>query len=116
MAKYKELITKSEEAEQVELVELEVSQAQNTLEQGILSVKSKLIGAESEAKTAKNAVVTATRKLEAAKATKPFNVQSILNARTAVTQAELDVTTANETYNEIKETFDYLTALSVELF
>ena len=75
-----------------------------------------MITAESEVKKAKTAVTTAERALEATKAAQPLNVQSILNARTSVKQAQLDATAKEEAHTELKEAYDFLTTLKTELF
>lgn len=113
---YAERISRTETEVAAENRELTVEQAQNTLEQGILSVKSQMISAESDAKKAKNAVSTAEKALEKTVEEVPLNVQNILDARTAVKQAQLDATSKDEAFNEFKAAHDYLVALKTELF
>ena len=92
--KYKELITRTESEINKELLDLEVEKAANVLQQGTLSVKSKVLAAEGEVKQAEIAVSVAKQELEDSKALKPFNVQNILNKRTALLQAEEDLKSA----------------------
>ena len=79
--KYKELITRTESEINKELLDLEVEKAANVLQQGTLSVKSKVLAAEGDVKQAEIAVSVAKQELEDSKALKPFNVQNILNKR-----------------------------------
>lgn len=115
-AKYKDLITKSETQIQAELVDLTVEQAANTLEQGTLSVKSQLISAESEVKKAEVAVATAERELDRTKSANPLNVQNILDARTNVQQAQLNVEAKKEAHEQLKSAYQFLVDLKSELF
>jgi len=115
-AKYKDLITKSETQVQAELVDLTVEQAANTLEQGTLAVKSQLISAESEVKKAQVAVSTAERELDKTKSASPLNVQNILDARTDVQQATLNVQSKQESYEQLKSAYQFLVDLKSELF
>lgn len=114
--KYKELITRTESEINKELLDLEVEKAANVLQQGTLSVKSKVLAAEGEVKQAEIAVSVAKQALEDSKASKPFNVQNILNKRTALLQAEEDLKTASVTAAEIKDSHNFLVALAKELF
>ena len=114
--KYKELITKSEQEQQTEQVDLNVAQAQNTLEQGILSLKSQMIKQESEVKKYENLEKEAERTLESSKSCNPFNVQNILDARTNLEQAKLNTQAEKEAYNKIQEAHNYLETLKTELF
>ena len=86
--KYKELITRTESEINKELLDLEVEKAANVLQQGTLSVKSQVLSAEGDVKQAEIQVSVAKQALEDTKASKPFNVQNILNKRTALLQAE----------------------------
>ena len=54
--------------------------------------------------------------LEDSKASKPFNVQNILNKRTALLQAEEDLKTAQENAIQIKDSHVFLVQLAEELF
>lgn len=114
--KYKELITKSEQEQQSEQVELNVAQAQNTLEQGILSVKSEMLKQEAKVKQSENREKESERVLEASKSANPFSVQNILDARTNLEQAKLNTEAEKEAYTKIKEAHDYLETLKNELF
>ena len=114
--KYKELITRTESEINKELLDLEVEKAANVLQQGTLSVKSKLLAAEGEVKQAEIAVSVAKQALEDSKASKPFNVQVILNKRTALLQAEEDLKSTVATATEIKESHNFLVSLAEELF
>lgn len=114
--KYKELITRTESEINKELLDLEVEKAANVLQQGTLSVKSKVLAAEGEVKQAEIAVSVAKQALEDSKASKPFNVQNILNKRTALLQAEEDLKSTIATATEIKESHNFLVSLAEELF
>jgi len=54
--------------------------------------------------------------LEDSKASKPFNVQNILNKRTAYLQAEENLKSAQETATQIKDSHVFLVQLAEELF
>lgn len=114
--KYKELITRTESAINKELLNLEVEKAANVLQQGTLSIKSKLLAAEGEVKQAEIAVSVAKQALEDSKASKPFNVQNILNKRASLLQAEEDLKAAQENASEIKNSHNFLVELAKELF
>lgn len=114
--KYKELITRTESEINKELLDLEVEKAANVLQQGTLSIKSKVLAAEGEVKQAEIAVSVAKQALEDSKASKPFNVQNILNKRTALLQAEEDLKAAQENAIQIKDSHTFLVQLANELF
>ncbi len=114
--KYKELITRTEFEINKELLDLEVEKAANVLQQGTLSVKSKLLAAEGDVKQAEIAVSVAKQELEDSKALKPFNVQNILNKRTALLQAEENLKSAQESAIQIKDSHTFLVNLAEELF
>ena len=114
--KYKELITRTESEINKELLDLEVEKAANVLQQGTLSVKSKVLAAEGDVKQSEIAVSVAKQELEDSKALKPFNVQNILNKRTALLQAEEDLKTAQENAIQIKDSHTFLVKLAEELF
>lgn len=114
--KYKELITRTESEINKELLDLEVEKAVNVLQQGTLSIKSKLLAAEGEVKQAKITVSVAKQALEDSKASKPFNVQNILNKRASLLQAEEDLKAAQENASEIKNSHNFLVELAKELF
>jgi len=114
--KYKELITRTESEINKELLDLEVEKAANVLQQGTLSVKSKVLIAEGDVKQAEIAVSVAKQALEDSKASKPFNVQNILNKRTALLQAEEDLKATVATATDVKESYNFLVGLAEELF
>ena len=122
--KYKELITRTESEinydEEIkhlkELLDLEVEKAANVLQQGTLSIKSKVLVAEGDVKQAEIEVNVAKQELEDSKALKPFNVQNIINARAAYLQAEENLKSYQETAIQIKETHNFLVQLAEELF
>lgn len=113
---YKSRITKTDSQQATELVDLSVEQAANTLQQGVLSVKSQMIAAQGDVKKAEINVADAERNLESSKGANPFNVQNILNARTAVKQAQLDLETKQEVLVEFQDTLKFLEELETELF
>jgi len=114
--KYKELITRTESEINKELLDLEVEKAANVLQQGTLSIKSKLLAAEGDVKQAEIEVNVAKQELEDSKALKPFNVQNILNKRTALLQAEENLKSAQENAIQIKDSHTFLVNLAEELF
>ena len=114
--KYKELITRTESEINKELLDLEVEKAANVLQQGTLSVQSKVLAAEGEVKQAEITVGMAKQALEDSKASKPFNVQNILNKRTALLQAEENLKSAQENAAQIKDSHTFLVQLAEELF
>ena len=114
--KYKELITRTESDINKELLDLEVAKAANVLQQGTLSVQSKVLAAEGEVKQAEITVGMAKQALEDSKASKPFNVQNILNKRTALLQAEENLKSAQENAAQIKDSHTFLVQLAEELF
>ncbi len=114
--KYKELITRTESEINKELLDLEVEKAANVLQQGTLSIKSKLLAAEGDVKQAEIEVNVAKQELEDSKALKPFNVQNILNKRTALLQAEENLKSAQENATQIKDSHTFLVNLAEELF
>lgn len=114
---YKALISKTSEEVAVEQLDLTVEQASLNFAQGLLSLKGKLLTAEGEVKKAEASVKTATQNLEKAKASNPETlVQAIVNAKTAVKQSEVNLGSAQEAYNELKEMYDYLETTKTELF
>lgn len=113
---YKSRITKTDSQQATELVDLSVEQAANTLQQGVLSIKSQMIAAQGDVKKAEINVADAERNLESSKGANPFNVQNILNARTAVKQAQLDLETKQEVLVEFQDTLKFLEELETELF
>jgi len=113
---YKQLLTRTDAEIETDQLELSIEIAKNTLSMGKSSVHGQMLTADSEVKKAQAKVAEAQRNLLTAKGANPFSVQGILNARTALKQAELEVETKKENYNELKEAFDYLETLAVELF
>jgi len=115
-SKYLDLISKTSKDVEQELIDLSVEQAQNTLEQGTLSVKSELLKEQGLVKQAEINVGNAERDLNAAKASQPFNVQAILNARVQVLKAKQTVETATSSLKQVQDAYDYLVSLKTELF
>ena len=114
--KYIDLISKSSQDVEKELLELSVEQAQNTLEQGSLSVKSQLLSEQGNVKSAQIEVSRQERNLATAKQSNPFNVQAVINARHEVLRAEQEVVKAQQSLKQVQETYDFLVALKEELF
>ena len=113
---YKELISKSETEVQAELIDLAVDQAQNSMQQGILSVRSQMLSAEADFKRAKNKVADAERELTNAKRANPLNVQDILDARTLVLNAQEFVKSKEDAFTALKDAHDFLAQTEKELF
>lgn len=114
--KYVDLISKTSQDVEKEMLELSVEQAQNTLEQGTLSVKSQLLSEQGKVKTAQISVGNAERNLSTTKAAQPFNVQSVLNARKNLLVAQQEVDLAKAELQQVQEAYDFLVALKEELF
>ena len=114
--KYIDLISKSSQDVEKELLELSVEQAQNTLEQGSLNVKSQLLAEQGKVKTAEITVANEERSLSNAKQSQPFDVQRILDARHKVLVAKQSVETAKSSLQQVQASYDFLVALKEELF
>ena len=92
-------------------------QANLNFQQGILSLKGQLLTSEGEVKKAEAALNTANLAIENAKASKPGNiVQSLVNAKTAAKQAEVNLQAAQASYSELEEVFNFLVETQKELF
>lgn len=115
-AKYIDLITKSEDTKSAELVALEVKKAENVLEQGILSIQAKLLKEQGEVKQAEINLENARQALTKVCGAMPFSVQSVLDNRARVMQAENELEFAIEKQAEVKAAHDYLVNLKAELF
>lgn len=114
--KYIDLISKTTQDVEKELLQLSVEQAENVLEQGILSVKSQLLSEQGKVKSAEISVTNEERHLSNAKQTQPFDVQFVLNARHKVLVAKQSVESAKSSLKQVQESFDFLVALKEELF
>ena len=114
--KYKEGISKSSATVEQELIELSVEQAANVLEQGTLSVKSQLLNAQGEVKTAEIEVSRLERELQNSKFANPFNVNAILATRTQLLKAQVVVEEKKDVYTQIEESHKFLVDLKSELF
>ena len=113
--KYANRIQKTDQDRKEESLGYEIAQAENNLDQGILAVKGQLIAEESNLNKSRNAVTVAQNALEKAKDSVPF-VQRILNARAAVLQAESNLETQEEEYQQLVDAKKFLEDLKVELF
>jgi hypothetical protein len=114
--KYANRIQKTDQDRKEESLGYEIAQAENNLDQGILAVKGQLIAEESNLNKSRNAVTVAQNALEKAKDAVPFDVQRILNARAAVLQAEANLETQEEEYQQLVDAKAFLEELKVELF
>ena len=114
--KYRDLISKSEQEVETEMLDLNVKLAKNTLEQGTLQVQSQMLNKLEEVKKAESAVATAQRDLKTSISAHPLNVQSILNARKSVLVNTVRVEEARAEYEQVQEAHDFLVQLSVDLF
>jgi hypothetical protein len=114
---YKALISKTESEVAVEQLDLRVEQAELNFQQGLLSMKGKMISAEGEVKKQEANVKSAIKSLENAKSSSPERiVQAVVDAKTAVKQAEVNLISAQEAYNELKEMYEFLETTKSELF
>ena len=114
--KYANRIQKTDQDRKEESLGYEIAQAENNLDQGILAVKGQLIAEESSLNKSRNAVTVAQNALEKAKDSVPFDVQRILNARATVLQAEANLETQEEEYQQLVDAKKFLEDLKVELF
>ena len=114
--KYANRIQKTDQDRKEESLGYEIAQAENNLDQGILAIKGQLISEESGLNSARNAVTVAKNGLEKAKDAVPFDVQHILNARARVLQAESDLETKMEEYEQLVDAKRFLEELKIELF
>jgi len=115
--KNKALISKTEVEIQAEQLDLKVEQAELNFSQGILSLKSKMIYAEGDVKKHQANVKTAETHLENSKSSNPEKlVQNLVDAKVAVKQAQLNLQSSQESYNELKEIYDFLEKTKEELF
>lgn len=114
--KYVDLISKTSQDVEKEMLDLNVEQAQNTLDQGSLSVKSQLLAEQGKVKTAQISVGNMERSLSLTKSAQPFNVQSVLNARKNLLVAQQEVESAKAELQQVQEAYDFLVALKEELF
>lgn len=113
---YRNLISRTKEEVSSDARDAEVAQAETSLEMGILSVKRSLIDAEKALKEETNKVSRAEANIQTAIASVPFNVQAILNARTAKLQAEANIVTKQAEFDSVEEAYNYLIGLRKELF
>jgi len=114
---YKALISKTDSEVAKEQLDLTVEQANLNFQQGLLSMKGKLLTSEGEVKKAEAALNTANQAVEKAKASKPENiVQNLVNARTDVLQAEVNLNAAKESYTELQSMYNFLVETQAELF
>jgi len=114
--KYVDLIQKSKEEVNAEMLPLEAEKAKNILEQGILSVKSQLLEAQGQVKRQEIAKKDADSATLVYKSARPFNVQNILDARAIAEESANALKGAKDHEKYIKETLDYLESLKTELF
>lgn len=114
---YRARITKSQDAVAVEQVDLTIDKAENFFQQGLLSLKSKMIDKQSELKTAEIAVKEAYRAIELAKSAKPEQlVQALINAKTAELQASINLEAAQEAFNDLQAMYNFIEETGKELF
>ena len=114
---YKQLISQTNEEVAAEQLDYKVEQAANQFEQGVLSVKGKMITASSKLKESESKVKTAEKALQNAKKSEPaWLVQNLINAKVAVKQANLDLQSAQEAYNDLKELYEFLETTKKVLF
>jgi len=116
MKKYKEGISITDAELAVEQLDLDVEQALNTLQQGILSVKSQAIKHSSPVKEGEVNIRKAERVLEESKYKNPLNIQQILDNRSHLESCKqkLNVLIDNATF--YNENLIYLENLEKELF
>lgn len=115
-AKYRDLLTRTKEEVQQELLDITVEQAENDLAQGILSIKGQALKAEAEYKKSLSDVASAQRRLDEAKSSNPFSVQAILDARGNVESYQLSSESLKAEYERLLDAQKYLESLREELF
>lgn len=114
---YKELLTQDDKQVAAEQLEYKVEQAANMYEQGLLNIKGQMITSSSKVKEAESKVKAAEKALHGARKSEPSClVQNLINANVAVKQANVDLTSAQEAYNELKELYEFLETTKKELF
>ncbi|HMT02302.1 MAG TPA: hypothetical protein PKD00_03180 [Burkholderiales bacterium] len=114
---YKELLSRSSETIAEEQLNLRVQQAELNLAQGELSLKSKLLTEESAVKLQESILKQRKQELQNVKSSEPVSLsQNLINAFTAVEQAELDLLTAQESYQRLLKLFSFFEQTKAELF
>ena len=115
--KYRALITQTAETVEAETLDLRVEQAENSFDQGLLSIKSKMITAEQNVKKQSSEVKNAETALLQSKRALPDNlVQGIINAKQALEQAKLNKIAAESAHKELQDMYNYLIEVKGELF
>lgn len=117
ISNYKTRITKSSDEIASEQVELTVQKAENFFQQGLLSLKSKMIDKQGELKSAEIALNDAKRAIERAKSARPeYIVQSLINAKSEELQAEINAKAAQAAYDELQAMYSFIEETGKELF
>lgn len=116
MSNYKQLISRSQQEIDAEMIDFTVDSARNEMQQGILSVKSQVLSAEKQLKGYKSAVAKAEIALQTARSKNPFSVQSLLDARRSLLQANESVEEQQRVVNQYKEALDFLISEEKALF
>lgn len=115
-ATYRELISKDKEEKQSDQRESDIEISKNNLEMGILGVKAQAINAQKELKQSQSAVAAAEATLLASYAGVPLRVQSILDYRTRVLQAQENLAAKQEEYQSVIDAETFLNELKKTLF
>jgi hypothetical protein len=115
-AKYETLISRTQSEIDASELSTKVEIAQNALQQGILSVKSDVLAAQSKTKSQETKLATAKKNLEAAKSYSPLDAQSLVAAFTSIKQAQADLDTAKEEQVNLEEVLSFLQETEQELF
>lgn len=114
---YRARITKSQDAIAAETVDLTVEKAENLFQQGLLSLKSKMIDKQADVKTAEIAVKEAHRAIELAKSAKAEQlVQALINAKTAELQASINFDAATSALEDLQNMYNFIEETGKELF
>ena len=114
---YREELSQTESQVAVELLDDKIASAQNEFDMGMLSVKSKILAAQSELKKSQALVSSAELALKKANRSEPKDlVQNLINAFQNVKQAEIDVAVSESKVKDLQEIYDFLEERKKVLF
>lgn len=114
---YRSRITKTTSELEAEQVDLRIEEADLNFQQGILSIKGQMLTAEGDIKKKQSLVNNALQNLENAKAARPESlVQSLVDAKTNLKQAQIDLEAAQTAFDDVKDIYDFLVETKAELF
>lgn len=114
---YRDLISQSDAEIAAEQLDSNVEQANISFKQGLLSIESKLISAKSNVSSKESALKATETAISAAKR-KPASslVQSIIDAKVSMLQAEENLKAAKSEQEKLQDLYNYLVEVQKELF